>query len=379
MMTTTRHATGWAKPSKPESTKTYARLDTVIAQPWAAFLAVALALPACRSRQVPSTVPELDIPVLQHVQNWTMQLQGLDDPQAVHQLEKASVDMVVIEPMRSQRGQSDFATQALVARLQKSPGATLPNKRCLAYFNIGQAEDYRKYWRSDWQAPTADRRGSPSFLVGLDPDGWQGNYPVAFWDPAWRRCLYGTPDSLLDQILDDGFEGVYLDWVLGFDDPQVVATAKAAGVDPAAEMVRLLTDLRTYARARQPLFVMIAQNGVALCERNPDVMQVIDALSQEDVSFRGMAGVDWQASDAGDIAAPATGEWSTARLCERLAVARNHGLSVFTLDYALREHNVDLAVANSRAHGFVPCVTRTPLDRLATPIPPPNSVLAAPR
>lgn len=286
--------------------------------------------------------------------------------------------MVVIEPMRSQRGLSDFPTHALVERLQKSAGATLPNKRCIAYFNIGQAEDYRTYWRNDWQAPTADRPGSPSFLVGLDPDGWQGNYPVAYWDPAWRRCLYGTPDSLLDQILDDGFEGVYLDWVLGFDDPQVTAAATAAGVDPAAEMVRLLTDLRTYARARQPLFVMIAQNGVALCERAPRALQVIDALSQEDVSFRGMAGADWQDSDSGDIAAPDHGEWATTRLCERLTVAREYGLSIFTLDYAFRKDNIDLAVATSRAHGFVPCVTRTPLDRLATPIPPPNPAVAAP-
>ena len=314
---------------------------------------------------------ELDIPVLQCVENWAIQLQGLDQPATLHQLETAAVDLVVIEPMRSQRDQTDFPTRDIVRRLQRSEGATMPHKRCLAYLNIGQAEDYRSYWQPDWRAPTATSVGSPSFVLGLDPDGWEGNYPVAYWRAEWRRCLFGSPDALLDQILADGFEGVYLDWVLGFDDPSVVAAARADGVDPAVEMFRLLTDLRAYARARYPLFVMIAQNGVALCEREPRTLAVIDALSQEDVSFRGEAGADWNAPEAGDIAAAASGDWSTESLCQRLRAATDRGLAVFTLDYALQPDHVAQAEHTSRQHGFVPYVTQTPLDHLATPSTPP--------
>lgn len=306
----------------------------------------------------------LDIPVLAPIASWVIQLQGIDPATSPTALTRRAVDMVVLEPMRSQQGEGDFPMRDLVRRVQASAGATLPGKRCIAYLNIGQAEDYRTYWGSDWRAPTASQHGEPAFLLGLDPDGWQGNYPVAYWQPAWRACLFGRADAPLDQILADGFDGIYVDWVLGCLDPSVRAAAAAAGVDAEVEMVRLLGDLRRYARERYPLFVVIAQNAVALAERHPELLDQIDALAQEDLSFRGLASAGWNDPGAGDVAAAADGPWSTAELGARLAAVRARGLPVFTLDYALLAENRAKAIATSRAFGCVPCVSRTPLDRL---------------
>ncbi|MCA8951770.1 MAG: endo alpha-1,4 polygalactosaminidase [Planctomycetes bacterium] len=304
------------------------------------------------------------------MQSWSIQLQGLDPVSSPTTLARTDVDMLVIEPMRSQPGETDFPMRDVVRRVQKSAGSSLPAKRCVAYLNVGQAEDYRRYWRSDWRAPTAAAAGEPAFLLGLDPDGWQGNYPVAYWRPEWRRCLYGDDDAPLDQILADGFDGIYCDWVLGFADPHVQAAAAADGVDPAAEMVRLLADLRRYARERYPLFVVIAQNGVELAERCPELLHAVDALAQEDLSFRGLASAGWNDPGAGDIAAPPAGDWSTAGLGARLAAVRRQGVPVFTLDYALVDEHIAQAIAASRGFGCVPCVSRTPLDRLPPAAPP---------
>lgn len=319
---------------------------------------------ACATGRVEAPIPALDIPVLAPVESWSIQLQGLDPVSSPSTLARRSVDMFVIEPMRSQRGEHEFPMRDLVLRVQASPGATLPGKRCIAYLNAGQAEDYRAYWRPEWQAPTADGPGQPAFLLGLDPDGWQGNYPVAYWQPEWRQCLYGRPDAPLDQILADGFDGIYVDWVLGCMDPNVLVAAAAAGVDAGAEMVRLLADLRRYARARYPLFVVIAQNGIALAEQHPELLTVVDALAQEDLSFRGLASAGWFDAEAGDIPAAPAGEWSTPRLGARLAAVRARGVPVFTLDYALQPANVQQAMVASRSFGCVPSVSRTPLDRL---------------
>jgi len=61
------------------------------------------------------------------------------------------------------------------------------------------------------------------WVVASDPDGWAGNYPVAFRDSDWKDIvikvtalgaglgLYFT--SMLDEVIKDGFDGVYLDWV----------------------------------------------------------------------------------------------------------------------------------------------------------------------
>lgn len=332
---------------------------------WLGTIATALvALAACATEQVAQPNAELNIPVLLPVESWAIQLQGLDAVSSPTTLARRRLDMLVIEPMRSQRGEGEFPMRELVRRVQASAGSSLPTKRCVAYLNIGQAEDYRNYWRADWQAPTETGPGHPSFMLGLDPDGWAGNYPVAYWQPEWQRCLFGHPDAPLDQILADGFDGIYVDWVLGFTDPNVRAAAAAANVDPADEMVKLLAAIRSYGRARYPLFVVIAQNGVELLEQRPELFTAVDAISQEDLSFRGLAGVDWSDPGAGDIAAAAEGDWSTPRLGARLASVRQRGLPVFTLDYALKPENMEQAIAASRAFGLVPSVSRTPLDRL---------------
>ncbi|MBE0636660.1 endo alpha-1,4 polygalactosaminidase [Candidatus Bipolaricaulota bacterium] len=72
----------------------------------------------------------------------------------------------------------------------------------LCYLSIGEAEDYRSYWDLAWFV------NPPSWLQEENPD-WEGNFPVAFWHPAWREIVF----AMLDQVLAAGFNGVYLDRV----------------------------------------------------------------------------------------------------------------------------------------------------------------------
>jgi len=300
--------------------------------------------------------PERDNP-LREVSTWAIQLQGLEQQHAVERLERAAVDLVVIDPTRTVRGQESYPTRDVVARLRRS-------KLCLAYLNVGQAEVYRTYWRAHWRAPTAARAGEPAYLVTVDPEGWEGNYPVAYWDLRWKGVLWGAPDAPLDQALADGFDGVFLDWILGFSEPAVVREAHRAGVDPAAAMVALVRDLRLYARRRRPGFLVLALNGASLVEQRPEFAGVVDGIGQENLSFRGRAGAKWEDADAGDHAIPARGDWSTAALARRLQACRDRGLPVFTLDYAADPGNASRARARSAGLGFVPFISRTPLDRL---------------
>ncbi|MHC4547827.1 MAG: endo alpha-1,4 polygalactosaminidase [Planctomycetota bacterium] len=295
---------------------------------------------------------------LRRVNGWVIQLQGLASPGAVERLERAKGELVVIDPARSVRGREAFPTRDVVARLQRR------GKLCLAYLNVGQAEAYRTYWRSHWRAPTAERAGHPAYLLTVDPEGWPGDYPVAYWDYRWRAVLWGSPDAPLDRILADGFDGAYLDWILGFQDPTVAAAARRAGVDPARAMMELVRDLRAHARRRNPDFVLIAQNGASLVEAQPAFAAVIDAVSQEGLSFAGKADVTWDDAGAGDVAIPARGDWSTPALAASLRRCLEHDLPVFTLDYAASRKNAEQARRLSRDLGFVPFVSRTPLDRL---------------
>ena len=110
-------------------------------------------LAACAQPRPPQGEPLAGINVLTGVESWVIQLQGLDQETAIRRLESVNVDMVVIDPQRSIRGMNDYATDRIVERIHATPGSALPRKRCIAYLNVGQAEDYRSYWNEAWRAP----------------------------------------------------------------------------------------------------------------------------------------------------------------------------------------------------------------------------------
>ncbi|MBN9293120.1 MAG: endo alpha-1,4 polygalactosaminidase [Flavobacteriia bacterium] len=74
----------------------------------------------------------------------------------------------------------------------------------IAYMNIGSAENYRYYWKSDWKLH------QPSWLKKKYP-GYKDEFYVAFWDPEWQNIIYGSDASYVKKIINAGFDGTYLD------------------------------------------------------------------------------------------------------------------------------------------------------------------------
>ncbi len=80
----------------------------------------------------------------------------------------------------------------------------------LCYVSIGEAEEYRDYWKQGW------RPGRPAFLGPENPH-WKGNYAVKYWEPAWQALFVDGEDSYLSRVLSAGFDGIYLDKVDEFE------------------------------------------------------------------------------------------------------------------------------------------------------------------
>ena len=98
-------------------------------------------------------------------------------------------------------------TTALKSKPSGSGGGS---RLAIAYFSIGEAEDYRYYWQPSWST------SPPAFIEEENPD-WPGNYKVRYWDPRWKAILFGSPDAYLDRIIAAGFDGVYLDIIDAFE------------------------------------------------------------------------------------------------------------------------------------------------------------------
>ncbi|UCC61956.1 MAG: endo alpha-1,4 polygalactosaminidase, partial [Anaerolineae bacterium] len=233
---------------------------------------------------------------LDQVTYWAYQIQELSRRGAVDALVASRYDMLVLEPTRTDWSSDDkhFDTGRMVARLKGSAASDGAHRKLvLAYIDIGEAEDWRWYWKwsTGWDC-TGDRPADwPDYILTCDPDGWTGNYPVAYWDAAWKDVvIYGRhqgsdPDrdysSVLDEVLLDGFDGIYLDWVEAFEDETVAAAARAVGKDPATEKIAFINEMKQVAAARHPGFLIIQQKAASLIDGHPELVWAIDAIAQE--------------------------------------------------------------------------------------------------
>ena len=349
--------------------------------------AATTARPSRQAGEPPSVTPApvSEISRLEGVSHWLYLIDVDLEMDVVERIASSAHDMVVLDLISSEEENADYPMAEVVARLHDAPHPKL----VLAYLDIGQAEEYRTYWREGWKV------GDPEWIAGGDPDGWEGNYPVAYWREEWRTIWLGGPGGnigVLQQVLDAGFDGVYLDWVEAYSDENVAALAKRDGVDAVQEMIRWVGDIRGYLRSRCAECVVIGQNAAELVERE-DYVGAIDALAQEQVWFDGGADND----PPGDCPLPRTGadvetrayRMSLSSACRKvhdrypdstlhvsseeflhyLDLARQKGLPVLTVDYALQPENVAWVYETSRSLGYVPFVGSRALDRYTDPVP----------
>lgn len=317
------------------------------------------------------------------VQRWLLLLNNELAPATVQRIAESRYDMAVVDDVATLSWNVRYDMAATVRTLQARPDGG--KRLVLSYLNVGQAEDYRRYFSSAW------KKKPPFWLIGADPEGWAGNFPAAYWQKEWQDILLGR-QGLVEQIARAGFDGAYLDWVAGYWDDAVQARARADGVDARVEMIGLLRRVAATARAINPQFLLIVQNVPDLSD-SPDILNAADGFVQESIWFTGAEGDN----PPGDCPMPRTEAEAhsptyAARLptaCRRaraegragaldyaqesevvplLANARSKGLAVLTVDYAQKPENISEAVRLSRAQGFKPFVGLRGLKEYIPPL-----------
>ncbi len=123
----------------------------------------------------------------------------------LNDVQSTNYDVVIIDLFYD--GTEEFTPVEVSSLRTKAIGG---ERLVIAYMSIGEAEDYRYYWQSEWvNNPTA-------WLAEENPD-WPGNYNVRYWMNDWHNIIYGNDNSYLKKIIDAGFDGVYLDIIDGFE------------------------------------------------------------------------------------------------------------------------------------------------------------------
>lgn len=163
-------------------------------------------------------------------------------------------------------------------------------RKVIAYLSIGEAGDYRAWWRREWDANRDGKPDSaaPSFLLTENPN-WKGCYRVKYWHPDWQKIILAD----VDKIQDARFDGVYLDIVDGFEtferdgdsfiDDRVNPETKQTY---RRDMVDWVKNIAARVREKNPSALVIPQNGTQLFA-HPDFLSVASASGVEDLFTNG--------------------------------------------------------------------------------------------
>ncbi|NDV22101.1 MJ1477/TM1410 family putative glycoside hydrolase [Desulfovibrio sp. JC022] len=207
------------------------------------------------------------IPPHKRINSWAYQLQG----PSVATLAESPYELLVIDYSKDGSDKNKFSAKE-ISILHKF------NKTVLCYFSIGEAEEYRFYWKKEWA------ENPPRFLGPENPD-WAKNYKVKYWREDWWEIGLRP---YLDRILEAGFDGVYLDIVdaYWFWHEQGMEVK-----DTANEMVKLIKRIGDYTRKKTGKnFIICPQNGMGVFKDcSPEYKEVyfktIDMVGLESLLF----------------------------------------------------------------------------------------------
>ncbi len=186
----------------------------------------------------------------------------------------------------------------------------------LSYLSIGEAEDYRDYWKGYWKV------GHPDYIVAENPE-WEGNYKVEYWNREWQRIIFDR----LDDIVENGYNGVYLDIIDAYE-----YFEDRRDVDSKKEMIEFVKRISQLAKNKNPEFLIIPQNAVELYEEE-DYKEAIDGFGKEDT---------WYDED---------GSLKKEGL-EYMREAKDDGKIILAVDYPLTKKDICSFYENCWKEGF---------------------------
>lgn len=275
-----------------------------------------------------------------HLGTWVYQLQGYSG-NGLDAVAATGADVAVVDLSRD--GGSDYFTHAEIDNL-RNRGMTV-----LAYFEIGSIEDFRPEFDTvQSQAPDLLLNGVP---------GWPGEYYVRYWDQRWWDLVV---QDRLDQAVAAGFDGVYLDTTVAYEEIDLSTAPGETRAALASKMVALIGKISAYGRSDGRHLLIVPQDAPELAYAsfndpasgpNGTYLSAIDGIGMEELFYK-----------ATDIACAQS--WCSDNLAAVKAIERA-GKFVLAVDYAVQPAHRSDACARGEAEGFAEYVTTVDLDQLS--------------
>lgn len=316
--------------------------------------------------------PQQVAPRVTPAATWVYQLQKID----VDRIAASNADVAVIDYSPDGDPKRPFTAEE-VARMKAKPGGG--QRKLISYMSIGEANKACFYWDNRWVSKSGKKTSAaPAWLDKPNSSGWEGAWKVKFWDRAWQAVIIDRPDSYLNKIIDQGFDGVYLDIIDGY--AYWMDEDRGQGVRPTAgdDMVAFVARIGEHARLvrGKPDFLVVPQNGEALL-RNARYRNVISGIGKEDILFDMVGDADKNPHVAERQESGQSEKETIASIMAdlKLGLAERPPVTVLAVEY-LRDWPEDIpkqahAANRMRELGFVPYLANRDLACLCPVIEPP--------
>ena len=114
----------------------------------------------------------------------------------------SNYDLLIMDPYY----QGQTFTPYEMAQLREKENGGL--RRLLAYVNIGEAQQNRFYWQPTWNEERPE---------WIEEEKGAGTYQIQYWSSEWKNILIHDDISYLLIVLNQGYDGIYLDGVDAFE------------------------------------------------------------------------------------------------------------------------------------------------------------------
>ena len=205
---------------------------------------------------------------ISQVKSWAYQLQDADP----NTIASSGFDLMVMDYSRDGTEATRYAADE-IDEIKKH--GIIP----IAYISIGEAEDYRFYWKEEWYI------NPPPWLGNENPE-WEGNYAVRYWNNEWKQIVF----EYLSKVIEQGFLGVYLDRVDAFEywsDCDNGEDECLSEKEAAKRMIDFVEEIAHYCRVvkREGDFYIIPQNGEKLLDYESTYLRTISGIAVEDLFY----------------------------------------------------------------------------------------------
>lgn len=209
---------------------------------------------------------------LMNVKPWAYQLQNVD----ISSISSDKGIKLIVSDYSTDGTDKNKFTKQQISDIKNS------GKYAISYISIGEAEDYRYYWKQEWKTI------APEWLGPVNPR-WPGNYKVKFWIKEWQDIIF----NYIDTIVSQGFDGIYLDII---DAWYYWAVENPQKADADSLMCGFVINIRNHVNTitGNQNFIIIPQNAEDVIyqqnvsdELRTEYFNAINAIGLEDVFFPG--------------------------------------------------------------------------------------------